>query len=63
MLLISTLPTDAHWLPEAIWMHVFCVGVGAAAAVGAAEIATAAAAANRGATWVSLIRMAMSFEG
>jgi len=60
VLLISTLPADPHWLPEALWVQILSAGVGAAAAGGAAEIATAAApAANSGAMWVSLMRMVM----
>jgi hypothetical protein len=56
--LISTLPGDWHVVPAPVATQVFDNGVGAAAAVGAARIATAAApAANSGVTWVSLIRM------
>ena len=63
VLLISTLPADSHWLPEVLWVQFLWVPVGAAAAVGAAEIATAAApAAKSSAMWVSLNRMATSFD-
>jgi hypothetical protein len=59
VLLISTLPADSHWLPDTLSVQIFSAGTGAAAAGGAAEIATAAApAANSGAIWIRLMRMA-----
>ena len=53
--MISTLPGVWHVVTAPVAMQVFCSGVGAAAAVGAATIATAAApTANSVVTWVSL---------
>ena len=49
--MISTLPGVWHVVPPPVATQVFCSGVGAATAVGAATIATAAApAANSGVT-------------
>lgn len=54
----STLPGDWHVVAAPLATQVFWSGVGAAAAVGAATVATTAAhAANRGAMWLSLTCM------